>query len=108
MGKKVLLKDIAKVIRSKNAGPFEMTLDIIFKNKEDYEKIKSMGVINEELISRLYGIDKEKIIAFVYFDAANAVKITIPRLRPQGTTGETDMHAAQQHVPLMFVEVPWE
>ncbi|TYP55415.1 DUF4387 domain-containing protein [Thermosediminibacter litoriperuensis] len=108
MGKEVFLKDIAKVIRSKNAGPFEMTLDIIFKTKEDYEKVKSSGVINEELISQLYGIEKDRIIAFVYFDAANAVKITIPRLRPQGSIGETDMHAAQQHVPLMYVEVPWE
>ncbi|MGB9840350.1 DUF4387 domain-containing protein [Thermovenabulum sp.] len=106
--KKVYLKDIAKVLRSKNSGPFEMTLDIIFKSKEDYEKIKKLGVINEDLISKIYGIDKEKIITFVYFDAANAIKITIPRLRPQGTVGETDMHAAQQHVPLMFVEIPWE
>ncbi|MGB9813214.1 MAG: DUF4387 domain-containing protein [Thermovenabulum sp.] len=106
--KKVFLKDIAKVLRSKNSGPFEMTLDIIFKNKEDYEKIKRLGIINEDLISKIYNIEKEKIITFVYFDAANAIKITIPRLRPQGTVGETDMHAAQQHVPLMFVEVPWE
>lgn len=106
--KKVYLKDIAKVLRSKNSGPFEMTLDIIFKSKEDYEKIKKLGVINEDLISKIYGIEKEKIITFVYFDAANAIKITIPRLRPQGTVGETDMHAAQQHIPLMFVEVPWE
>ncbi|KYO66992.1 DUF4387 domain-containing protein [Thermovenabulum gondwanense] len=106
--KKVYLKDIAKVLRSKNSGPFEMTLDIIFKNKEDYEKIKGLGIINEDLISRIYNIDREKIITFVYFDAANAIKITIPRLRPQGTVGETDMHAAQQHIPLMFVEVPWE
>lgn len=106
--KKVFLKDIAKVLRSKNSGPFEMTLDIIFKNKEDYEKIKRLGIINEDLISKIYNIEKEKIITFVYFDAANAIKITIPRLRPQGSVGETDMHAAQQHVPLMFVEVPWD
>jgi len=106
--KKVYLKDIAKVLRSKNSGPFEMTLDIIFKSKEDYQKIKKLGVINEDLISKIYGIEKEKIITFVYFDAANAIKITIPRLRPQGTVGETDMHAAQQHIPLMFVEIPWE
>ncbi|NPV44758.1 MAG: DUF4387 domain-containing protein [Firmicutes bacterium] len=104
----VPLKDIAKVIRSKNAGPFEMTLDIIFKNKEDYEKVKASGVITKELIAGLYNLPAEKVLAFVYFDAANAIKATLPRQRPQGSIGETDMHAAQQHVPLMNIMVPWE
>ena len=35
------------------------------------------------------------------------VKITLPRPRPQGGIGETDMHAAQQHVPLQEIRVPW-
>ncbi len=104
MAKKTL-KDFAKVIRSKNAGPFEITMDIIFKTKEDYEEIKSREVITKELISKLYNIPVEKIITFVYFDAANAIKITLPRPRPQGSIGETDMHAAQQHVPLMGIEI---
>lgn len=99
------LKDIAKVIRSKNAGPFEITMDIIFKTKEDYEEIKNRGIITKELISKLYQIPVEKIITFVYFDAANAIKITLPRPRPQGSIGETDMHAAQQHVPLMEIAI---
>lgn len=99
------LKDIAKVIRSKNAGPFEITMDIIFKTKKDYEEIKKRGIITKELISKLYQIPVEKIITFVYFDAANAIKITLPRPRPQGSIGETDMHAAQQHVPLMEIAI---
>lgn len=108
MGKQKTLKDIAKVIRSKNSGPFELTMDIIFKTKADYEKIKNGNVITEELICKLYNVTKDKILAFVYFDAANAIKITLPRPRPQGTIGETDMHAAQQHGPLMDIEVDWE
>jgi len=103
MKKNVLLKDVAKVIRSKNAGPFEITLDIILKNKSEYEKLKSSGIINKELIAELYHLPVDKIIHFVYFDAANAIKITIPRPRPQGSVGEIDMHAAQQHVPLMNI-----
>lgn len=107
MSRMVALKDIAKVIRSKNAGPFEMTLDIIFKNKEDYEKVKASGVITRELIAELYNVSVDDIIAFVYFDAANAIKATLPRARSQGSIGETDMHAAQQHVPLMNIMIPW-
>lgn len=104
--KKVLLKDIAKVIRSKNAGPFEVTMDIIFENKEDFKKVLSSNVITKELISELYNLPVDDIITFEKFEAANAIKITIPRPRPQGSIGETDMHAAQQHVPLMNIAIP--
>lgn len=106
MTNKILMKDVAKVVRSKNAGPFEITMDIIFKNKADYEKVKKSGAVTKEVISKLYNIPIEKIITFVYFDAANGIKITLPRPRAQGTVGETDMHAAQQHVPLMLIEIP--
>lgn len=100
------LKDIAKIIRSKNAGPFEVTMDIIFQNEEDYRRVLNSGVINRELVSKLYHIDPEKIITLSSFDAARAIKITLPRPRKQGSIGETDMHAAQQHVPLMLIELP--
>lgn len=103
MAQKVELKDIAKVIRSKNSGPFEITMDIIFKDKADFEKVVSSNVITKELISKLYNISVDDIITFEHFEAANAIKITIPRPRPQGSIGETDMHAAQQHVPLMNI-----
>ena len=36
------LREIAKVIRSKNAGPFEITLDIVFKTKEDFESVHAI------------------------------------------------------------------
>jgi len=106
MEKTAALEALAKVIRSKNSGPFEMTMDIIFKTKEDYDLVKASGIITKELISQLYNIPVEKIITFVFFDAAQAIKVTLPRNRPQGSIGETDMHAAQQHVPLMKISIP--
>ena len=105
--KLVALKEIAKIIRSKNAGPFEITMDIIFKSDEDYEAVKVAGVITKELIAELYDLSVEDI-TFVYFDAANAIKATIPRPRSQGSIGETDMHAAQHHAPLLDIMVPSE
>jgi hypothetical protein len=52
-------------------------------------------------------VPTQAIITFGFFDLVNAVKITLPRSRPQGGIGETDMHAAQQHVPLQEIRVPW-
>jgi len=51
MTKEVSIIDLASVIRSKNAGPFELTFDIIFKDKETYEKVKKTKVITKELIA---------------------------------------------------------
>lgn len=34
------LYDVAKVIRSKNAGPFAVTLDVLFDSPEIYQKVK--------------------------------------------------------------------
>jgi hypothetical protein len=101
------LRAIAKVIRSKNAGPFEITLDVIFGSKADYEVVKAGGAITRELIAELYNVATQQILTFVFYDAANAIKITLPRPRPQGSIGETDMHAAQQHAPLLDVMIPW-
>ena len=102
------LRDIAKVIRSKNAGPFEITLDIVFKTREDYDAVEESGVITKELVSALYNVPTQAIITFGFFDLGYAVKFTLPRPRAQGGIGETDMHAAQQHVPLQEIRVPWQ
>lgn len=101
------LKDIAKVIRSKNSGPFEITFDVIFRSREDFLAVERSGVLTRDLVSRLYGVPTQMISTFLFFDKANALKVTIPRPRPQGGIGETDLHAAQQHVPLTTVEIPW-
>ncbi len=104
----VKLKDIAGVIRSKNAGPFELTLDIIFKDREWYEKVKRAKIINHGLISKLYGIREDEILDIIDFDPAGAVKVTIKRPLVSGDIGETDVYGAQQHAPLLELrfEIP--
>ena len=100
----VKLVDIAGIIRSKNAGPYELTLDIIFKDREWYEKIKKNNAINRGLICGLYNIPEEDILDIIEFDPAGAVKITIKRPLVSGDIGETDVYGAQQHAPLLDLE----
>jgi len=106
--KLVNIKELAAVIRSKNAGPFELTLDIIFKNKEIYEKVKKTEVINKDLIAKLYGITIDSIIAFKEYDKANAIKITIIRPKVSGDPGDSDVYGCQQHAPLLNIEIPYK
>ena len=71
---------------------------------EYYERVKKKGIITPALVSELYGIEIEKITV-VYCDVALAIKIAFPRPVPAGDIGNTDVFGAQQHAPLLGVEV---
>ncbi len=98
---RVCLKDIANVIRSKNAGPFELTLDVLLKDQEMFEKLRKAEVINKKVIAELYRIPEADVISIVYFPNAKAIKATIVRPLPSGALGERDVYGAQQHAPLV-------
>jgi hypothetical protein len=100
------LTDIAGIIRSKNAGPYELTLDILFKNETHYRNVKEINFFNVKLISQIYSTTADNIIRIVYFDPAWAVKITLIRPVVSGSIGDTDIYGAQQHAPLLLLEVP--
>jgi hypothetical protein len=102
------LTDIASVIRSKNAGPYELTLDIIFSERDVYEQVVAANSINRKLIAGLYHVAEAHILELVAFDPAAAIKITMRRPRTAGDIGETDVYGAQQHAPLLglMIELP--
>lgn len=101
---KIALKEVAKVIRSKNAGPFELTLDILLKEQEMFEQMREKNVINAKVIAQLYKIPEDDVISIVYFPNANAIKATIVRPLASGALGERDVYGAQQHGPLVGFE----
>src|SRR5260221_7582099 len=100
------LSEIAKTIRSKNAGVDLITFDVIFPDRASYERVKKAGVLTRDTVIRLYGIAPERISDFVEFDPGNAIKFTIYRLRPSGSPGDPDIFGAQQYAPLLDIEVP--
>ena len=99
----VRLIDIAEVIRSKNAGPYELTLDIIFKEQEMFERVCEADVLNKALFAKLYGVDESKVLDVIYFTPAKAIKATLIRPYPSGNRGESDVYGAQQHGPLLDI-----
>jgi hypothetical protein len=102
------LSQLAKTIRSKNAGVDKITFDIIFPKRDVYERVKAGGAISPESMAQLYGIDPDRISDFVNFDPACAIKFTIYRNRPSGSPGDGDIFGAQQYAPLLDLEVPME
>ena len=108
MRKAVKLVDLAETIRSKNAGNYFLTFEIIFNNYETYRKVKETGIINKELVSGLYGIPVDKVTHFTEYDPGNAIKITIQRPIVSGDMGESDVYGCQQYAPLFDIEIPME
>lgn len=121
------MKDVASIIRSKNAGPFEITFDILFDDIATFERVRASDVLRNEVIMKLYNIkDEETIVTNMYFEAALGWKCTI--IRPKGSEqgrlvldlyrvcdiiliddcsiGERDTFGTQQHAPLLDIEVP--
>lgn len=98
--KRSILK-VARVIRSKNSGPYELTLDIMFKDRRDYELFKKKKLVTASQIAALYGVDKSEVLKIIYFEPSQAIKITLKRKIPSGNPGDTDIYGAQQHAPLL-------
>lgn len=99
------IRDIAKACKSKNAGPFELTIDVVFDDLALFERVRATGVLGPALIARLYGVSPDDVI-FTEYPAGSAFKATIPRRVASGDVGDTDVYGAQQHAPLLDVEIP--
>lgn len=101
---KTTIREFALYVRSKNAGPFCLTLEILLKNWEDYNKLVSLNVVTPELISKLYGTPADKVDIF-FCENINIIKISVPRPANQGSLQDKDLHAGQQSVFLANIEI---
>jgi hypothetical protein len=101
----VNIRDVAQVVRSKNAGPFRLTLDILFKERAVYEQVKQGGSVTATTIAELYGLPVDRITDFVWFDPGKALKATLKRPVSSGAPRDSDIYGAQQHAPLLALTV---
>lgn len=99
------LSSLARLIRSKNAGPFELTFDIMFDDVPSYRRVRDSGALDCETIAACYGLPAAQV-KFFYCDNALAIKASIPRPSIQGDLQDSDGHGGQQYAPLMDIEIP--
>jgi len=98
------LADIARVIRSKNAGPRRLTLDIMFGSDADYQRVVQSPALAAEAIGRLYRLPPDEV-RIIPYPAGRAIKIVLPRSIMAGDPGDYDVYGAQQHAPLLGIEI---
>ena len=102
------LGELADVMRSKNAGPFQVTIDLMFNDAATYARVRDSGVIAPGVIGPLYGVERE-LVRIVPFDRVRAIKITLPRrsgAHGSGSAFDRDVYGAQQHGPLVDLRIP--
>ena len=88
------LDTIAAQIRSKNAGPFWMTLDVFFTSDDEYRWVLESGVMSPAAIGDLYQVDPARVRIF---ELANlhVIKVSFPRNVVAGSFDDRDLHAGQ-------------
>ena len=98
------LYDSALVCRSKNAGPFQVTIDLMFNTVEEFDQVLASPNFTVEKIAAMYGVDPEKI-AIKPFKRIMTIKVVLPRISPSGSALDTDVYGSQQHFPLGNLEI---
>lgn len=99
------LLELCSLIRSKNAGPFWLTFDVVARDQSAYQRIVASDVLNAELFARLYGVASEDVL-IVHHDRAEAVKISFPRPVRQGDVADSDSYGGQFYALLIDLDVP--
>ena len=98
------LRQLATIIRSKNAGPATLTLDIFFADDAAFQQAMAAPALHTAAIAALYGVLPAEVNRFD-LPAIRAIKFSLPRTIIAGTPGDADVYGAQQHVPLLKLEL---
>ena len=98
------LVDAAKVVRSKNAGPLKITIDLMFDDEMMYERARQSPSLSAAHVAQIYGIDDAKVEVLPYPQAL-AIKLVMDRRVVAGSPGDSDVYGAQQHGPLLELEL---
>ena len=99
------LYEIAKVIRSKNAGPFTLTIDVMFGSEVEMNEVLEADEFSTRAIAALYDVSVDSVLLHVMASAC-AVKVTLPRKVASGSPGDRDVYGSQQHMALASVVLP--
>ncbi len=96
--------ETVQYIRSKNAGPFWMTIDLFCDSDVNFQKLTQSPQLNADTIASIFDISAESVSMFFLPDL-KVVKISFPRKVVQGSPNDSDMHGGQQYIPLLSVEL---
>ena len=71
------LKHCTKLVRSKNAGPFVLTIDVMFESADMFDRCVEQNILSAQNVAKIYGIEPEKIAIF-NVPVISTIKISLP------------------------------
>ena len=98
------LGECAARVRTKNAGPFWLTIDIFCATDSDYDRVAQSGALTAEVIGQLYRADPATVLLF-QLPELRVIKASFPRPVVQGSFADRDMHSGQQYILLSSIPV---
>ena len=98
------IEQTVRSIRSKNAGPFWLTIDVFCKNEEDANRVAVALEQKRAWIADIFRV-RENFVRIFNLQHIQVVKISVPRVPVEGDRDERDMHGGQQYVTLLDIEV---
>jgi hypothetical protein len=94
------LTRLFRLVRSKDAGPFMLTIDLFCHDDATYRELLQSGLITEAVVAELYGVDADAVQLY-RIDMLHAVKVSFPRQVPSGHVIDSDITGGQQYVRLL-------
>lgn len=101
------VKQVCHHVRSKNAGPFWVTVDFFFDGPDNFDRYHADPALGPDAFAAAYGVDAAQVKHFPV-PSLNVLKVSYPRTNVQGGVVERDMHSGQQYVRLLNVELSGE
>ena len=87
-----------RVLRSKNAGPFAWTFDVVFREQADFQR--ATPGLTRAAIAEAYAVCIDDVFGVGSMDSLHAFKFSVRRPRPAGHPGDADCYGMNQEEPL--------
>lgn len=98
------LSSLAALVRSKNAGPFWLTVDLMFRDDQGFQRACACPGLTPPAVAALLGIEESQVLVS-RLDSVRAMKISFPRRHSAGSPGDSDTLGGQQYAALLNVMI---
>jgi hypothetical protein len=94
------LTKVFRLIRSKDAGPFMLTIDLFCHDAVAYGRVVGSGQITADAFAELYGVETADVEIHL-IEPIHAIKVSFPRRVASGELADSDITGGQQYGPLV-------
>lgn len=98
------LEEVCRHVRSKNAGPFWITVDLFFRDLEAFDRYCNAAELQPTALASIFGVRADQVGRYPV-PALGVLKISYPRKDPQGGIVERDLHGGQQYVRILDLQL---